>query len=500
MTIIDTGAALATSKDGAIAMKQNRKLLRCCWSFILLGCLFWAAGAPVLGQGASMVVRPAEIRDVLVNPGMGITTFQRFNGEPIYPGLEWSEVGPEGPMAEAPPPEAAARTDFPQTSVAYLRWFWSQIEPEAGNYRWQIVDSALAQARQHGQCLTIRVMPYDQRNPLPEWYRKSGALRANQDTDQDGKIWSPDADDPLYAQHWGALVRELGRRYDGHPDLDTVDISTVGYWGEGWGPYLPAWAVQQALIDVYFEAFKGTPLLMNFDELKALAYGAQKGAGWRLDCWGDMGRPGRTFMHMLDSYPQGVVRAGVQEVWRRSPVSLETCGTPGSWKKNGYTSQTLDYILDQALRWHATTINIKSTAIPEEWKPAFQEFQRKIGYRFMLRKLEYPGEVRAGQMMSCSMWWFNAGVAPVYREYWLAVRLYAPQQNAVIRTSANLKEWLPGDAVVDENLYVPETLAPGKYRFQVGILAPRTGQPAIRLAIAGRLADGWYDLGEIAVK
>jgi len=434
------------------------------------------------------IVRPREIKDILVNPGMGITTFQRFNRQAIYPDLRWSEVGPESAVADSPSP-----VDFPDTSVAYLRWFWYQLEPEQGHYKWEIIDSALAEARRHNQQLQLRVMPYDQKSPMPEWYQKSGARRANKDTDTDGKIWSPDGDDPLYFKLWSALVTELGRRYDGHPDLDSVDISTVGYWGEGWGPYLPAWSVQEALIDVYIDAFKRTPLLMNFDELRALAYGTERGAGWRLDCWGDMGRPGRNFAHMLDAYPQGVARAGIQDVWKRSPVSLESCGTPGSWHQNKFD---LDYIFEQALRWHGSTINIKSTAIPSEWRSKFDEFQKKIGYRFILRRFEYPAAVRAGHMASINMWWFNAGIAPIYRDFVLALK-FGPE---VVKTSANPRQWLPGDAVVDETVYVSETLNAGKYPVRVAILDPRTGQPAVKLAIEGREADGWYKVGEIEVK
>jgi hypothetical protein len=33
-----------------------------------------------------------------------------------------------------------------------------------------------------------------------------------------------------------------------------------------------------------------------------------------------------------------------------------------------------------------------------------------------------------------------------------------------------------------------------------GLLGPRTGQPAIKLAIEGRQSDGWYDLGDISVE
>lgn len=451
--------------------------------------LLCITAATVLAQ-KSVIVRPVGIEDVLVNPEMGIQTFQRVNGDVINPSSRWSEVGPE----KAPELEPG-RPDFPQSSLAYYRWFWSQIEPAPGKYNWEPVDLATERARAQGQMVDFRLMPYDQANPLPEWYRNSGARRANKPEDSDGKIWSPDADDPAYAKLWGAFVAAAGKRYNGHPAVNTVDISTVGYWGEGWGPHLPDWSVQQRLIDQYFEAFDRTRLLMNFDEPHALAYGTQKGAGWRLDCWGDLGGRGKSMMHMLDLYPQQVVRTGIEEIWRRSPVSLETCGTPLSWKQWGYTDKQLQYIFDQALRWHASSINIKSTAIPPEWKPAFREFEKRIGYRFILRRLEYPASARGGAMIPLSMWWLNAGVAPVYGEYWLAVRI----GDAVVRVPVDIRKWLPGDAVFDGSLYVPEEVKPGRQRLQIAIVSPRTGQPAIRLAMEGRQPDGWYDIGAIDI-
>ena len=95
---------------------------------------------------------------------------------------------------------------------------------------------------------------------------------------------------------------------------------------------MPAFPYQKKLIDIWFDAFPATRLLMNFDEPQALAYGTERGAGWRLDCLGDL----RTkWAHMLDFYPEQIARTGIQDVWKRSPVSLETCGVPGSWKAAG---------------------------------------------------------------------------------------------------------------------------------------------------------------------
>jgi hypothetical protein len=453
------------------------------------------SGTPAMAQQNVVVVRPKEIHDVLVNPGMGITTFQRFNGQEPNPPLKWSEVGPVAKL-----PAAATTPDFPEASVAYCRWYWNVLESEPGKFNWGIVDLAIEEARAHGQKLAIRLMPYSNQDALPEWYRKSGAKRANKDSDKDGKIWQPDFSDPLFLKFWSELVAEAGLRYDGNPYLDTVDISSVGYWGEGWSPYMPAFSYQKALIDIWLEAFKRTPLLMNFDEPQALAYGTQQGAGWRLDCWGDM-RVSSTNPYfpaeMLEIYPQQIVRTGIQNVWQRSPVSLETCYTVPGWKERGYD---LDYIIAQGLRWHVSTVNIKSAPIPAEWKSKFDDFQRTVGYRFILRRLEYSKAVKPGTMMPVHMWWLNSGVAPVYGQYDLAMELRSSRSSAIIRIPVDVRKWLPGDAVFDDTVYVPQDLDEGTYDLRIAMLDPRTGKPAIRFAIEGRLDDGWYAMGSLMVK
>jgi hypothetical protein len=434
------------------------------------------------------IVRPVEIRDVLTNPGMGIQTFQRYNGDELNPGVEWSE---EGPIKILTPP--SSRPDFPMSTVAYCRWHWSTLEPEQGKVRWDIIDLALAQAHQHGQRLAMRLMPYDPKHALPEWYRNSGARRANSDSSKDGKIWQPDFSDPLYYKYWSTLIRQAGERYDGHPDLDSVDISTVGYWGEGWSDYMPEFAVQRKLIDVYFEAFKKTPLLMNFDQPEALSYGTSRGAGWRFDCLGDMRKP---WCHMLDFYPEQIARTGIQDVWRSAPVSMETCDVPESWFRQKWD---LNYILSEALRWHVSTLNVKSSALPPAWKTDFEEFERRIGYRFALRRAEWVREARVGQSIGLKTWWVNEGVAPIYRAFLLAFRFSSSRQSAVIRTDVDIRKWLPGDAAFDGPLFVPDGLAAGEYQFSVALLDPVTLAPKIRLGIEGRQDDGWYRLGQVRI-
>ncbi len=76
-----------------------------------------------------------------------------------------------------------------------------------------------------------------------------------------------------------------------------------------------------------------------------------------------------------------------------------------------------------------------------------------MGYRFILRRLEYPQTIRPGEMMPVHMWWLNAGVAPIYRKYWLAVELQSANAKSIIRVPVDVRKWLPGDAVFDGTLF-----------------------------------------------
>jgi hypothetical protein len=445
--------------------------------------------APLYGR---VVVRPQPLAGPLRNPGTGVQTFQRFRGQALNPGTGWSESGPLARLPEAQPPP-----DFPDSSIAYCRWFWRDVEPQRGQFLWGIVDLALEEARRHDQTLAVRLMPYGPEEPVPDWYRQSGARRAPVLPGDDGAVWHPDFSDPQYLAAWGAVVAGFGARYDGHPTLETVDISSIGFWGEGWSPHMPEFAHQRALLDLWLDALPGTLLLCNIDQVQALRHATTRGAGWRLDCLGDMGaRDAYTWCHMLEKYPQQIARAGISEVWRRRPVSLEVCWVMATWHQRGWD---IEEILAQALGWHASSINLKSSAIPPDWRAAFDEFTTRLGYRLLLRQACYQGQVRRGHMSAIELLWHNAGVAPPYRPYRLALRLCGRGACTILELPDTADAWLPGDALVERRFYVAPELPEGEYALQLALLCPYRRTPAIRLAIGGRHDDGWYTLGPLQV-
>jgi len=188
--------------------------------FILFVCLL---GTSYL-QGAT-IVRPKESHAVLINPGMGFTTFHHFNRDHAGGGTDWN---PEKIDDLLLPNGDLKYCEYPPSSIAYFRWYWDVIEPEPGKYNWELIDQTIAEAKRNGQKLAFRIMPQNGVPKAPAWYREiaPGFVYEN------GKSWMPDYESPLFLKHYGNLVAALGERYDGNPDIDHIDMGIVGRWGE----------------------------------------------------------------------------------------------------------------------------------------------------------------------------------------------------------------------------------------------------------------------------
>jgi len=209
------------------------------------------------------IVAPVETYEVLVNPGMGFTTQSFIDGD--VPG-------------------------YPQSTIAYYRWYWDELEPEEGKFNWVMVDSVLAKARKHGQRLATRIMPANGRPRIPDWYRETGAkgwdfiAEINQLTGQTTLSWMPDHEDPLFEKYMGRMVKEFARRYDGHPDIDHIDIGSYGHWGEWHLSFVEekesySFDLKKMIIDWYLEGFKKTPMVIPEDAEDGLIYAIKNGTG-----------------------------------------------------------------------------------------------------------------------------------------------------------------------------------------------------------------------------
>jgi hypothetical protein len=476
---------------------------------VLVVCAFvFVAGAEVLAEarGASpeiVTVRPEESDELLANPGIGWETFHRTRDR--------DENLP----------------DWIPSTVHYARWGWGTVEPRPGEIDHAFFEKVLAETRAAGQRLAFRVMccstsrgrPYH-----PDWLEGAGGRVLVVDYGNQEGLAVPDLDDAEVLERHLDLIRRLGARYDGHADIDHVDLGSVGWWGE-WhmsnskGGKMPTMENRKRIIDAYMAAFRKTPLLMLIGGRECLAYANQRGTGWRADCLGDMGGFSKNWCHMRDAYPELVQGWDAEDVWKRAPVAWETCWEMRRWVRDGWP---LRYIFNYALALHGSYINNKSAPLPEGENVRYEieRFLRRLGYRLVLRELKHPRRVKAGEPLEIEMRWQNVGSAPCYKPYRVAYRLTGEGGYAkVLVGRVTVEKWMPGtvatfteefmreppdlplgDVVeVGDRVVLAEETRTGRFRLAVGIVGENSSDPAVRLAVKGRDADGWYPLSEIEI-
>nr|MDD6336246.1 DUF4832 domain-containing protein [bacterium] len=438
------------------------------------------------------------ISDILLNPGMGFKTFQRFNGDLLNEGTGWTEGFPIEYQRDR---GTLDTPEFPRCTLSYYRLYWRFLEPEKGKFNWELLDKAFYYSRMRGQTLYLRIPAFGPKpeSDVPDWFRQMVGPR---DESLPSK-WVCDPEDERYIQHYGDFVRAVAARYDGHPDLECVDIGIIGFWGEGEGTELVSFETRKKLMDAYLDGFKNTLLVIQPTERETAAYSFAKrpDLGWRIDCLGDMRRtinPDQ-WCHMLDLYPQQIIECGLQDVWKTGPVSLEACGVMQAWFNRGYD---VDYIIEQSLKWHISNFNNKSSRVPPEWQPSVNQWLKKMGYRLAPRKVTFSGEVAPGGKLGFDAWVENMGVAPCYRAYPLTFRFVYDNGEApfTVATDVDIRTWLPGDSLVRGEVTVPRNLPEGTCKLQWALVNPFSDKPCVQFATNGREQDGWYTLGTIDIK
>ncbi len=454
----------------------------------LLGAIAYgkAQRATWAGQPGISIITPELSDEVLLNPGMGFETFNSFNEDDRNKRAE----------------------NYPRCSIAYFRFDWDTLEPHEGRYDFDVIDSRLEKARRNGQDLAVRFMPTrpaDLDRGTPKWFTDKAAGYWYK---KDGRLgWAPDHNDPYFLAKQEELVGAFGEKYNGHPNITRMDIGSVGFWGE-WHmshtePEVPMISEGNAIkvIDMYLNHWDQTPLSMLIGYVPGLRYAVSQGTGWRADSLGDYGHFSDTWCHMFDSYPQKLNEANAWEAWKNGPVAFEPPGTMYDLDRyvpsrgGGY-----DAMWDTALEWHGSSFNAKSRPIYAHQVPPIERFLKLCGYRIALRRIMWPQMISAAQRhLPIAIELENTGVAPVYRDYVLGVKLAHGRWSIILKATAQVRQWLPGTHWVDEQVPLPDPLGPGNFPLSVGILDPVDLRPAIKLANRGADPDGWYPLGNVEI-
>ena len=442
---------------------------------LLLGLLGQLLFAPV---GLAKEVTPAEFAGRIQTPGIGFQTFYSF--------------------ADTDPNTTA---HYPNTGSAYYRYYWELLEPAEGQYNFAMIDEHLAKARANNQTLEFRIMLMDNvTNRIPQWLKDKGVpnVAGTNFLDTENAVTRTAHDN---------LVRAIGERYNDHPDLGSVDIGSVGFWGE-WHTWpvtqaMPSVVEQKRVVDLYQEVFPNTPLVgligaWNLEDgnSNVLQYTVDQGrTGWRGDSWGDaLNDDG--WNHHDNVYLPGA--ASIPDAWKHGPVAME----PGEPNGTMPFESSITRAVDDALLWHTSLIHNKSDVIPTEYLPELDRLVDKIGFRLVLRKATFNDIISLDQPNTIALEWENLGIAPPYRDHRIAFRLVneAGEQQAVVTTEQSVQGWLPGDKQVSVDYSIPADLNIDRgetYHLEMGIVFHSAIDRLLPIAIEGKTDDGWYRLSTI---
>lgn len=401
-------------------------------------------------------------REAKQNPFIGLTSFQHFDGDELYSDLV---VLPENNLTETehvecyPVPayvkqKGRSQGYYPNCSVAYIRILWKEFEPREEKYNFAFIGDILKKAKENNQSLMFRLMPHSTResDDVPDWLKEKIPCPIR----PKGKRVKDSPRDERFLYYFGRAIRAFGESFDKDPALFAVDISLPGAWGEGCDiGYFNEDKIKE-FSKMYADIFKNTLLISQIGAPWIVDFlSEEKPVGWRADCIG----PDHTYKMMLP------LTERLGDAWKKGHVSFESYWWLGEWKRKGWD---IDILLERMLDWHVSTFNAKFLPIPFEWKDKIDSFVAKMGYHFVIKEAEAKDVLNKGEDLSLSLVIENVGVAPIYNFVPLFVRLKG-EKELLFKTELDIRKWLPGESKEEINIHLPENMAKGKYRLQIGI-------------------------------
>ena len=246
------------------------------------------------------------------------------------------------------------------------------------------------------------------------------------------QLWEPDYGDPIFLQKLENFLKAMARRYDGNLNVAFIDVGSIGMWGEG-----HTYAYKRALKDagrdieeafhrhyeMYKRVFPNSTILCIDDQAGALnqkrvedvplmkkAY--DFGFGFRDDSilvyTSDM------LKSDLKSHPWWFHGNWAEYFAKIAPVFVEHEHYAISKNRGAWNDEKLVEAVDA---YRATWVSLHGwpKEIYDNSKEFFARAARRIGYRFELRKVEFPDEVIIGKPFEVKSEWVNTGVAKCYK-------------------------------------------------------------------------------------
>lgn len=478
-------------------MRQMKsKLLK---AITLISCITGAIHAE-----ENTTVQTQDTGAALVNPGMGWMAYFYSN----VPANYGSHLSP-----------ADTADDFPGLSTVFLRIPWAYLEPQEGKYNWALLDTPaqrwIAKGKRIALCLTSSEnwMPY----ATPEWVKNAGAkgtfYEFGKGRVEQGHLWDPFFDDPIYLAKLDAFLAAAAKRYDGNPNVEFVTVGTYGLWGEGhtfMSSQQDSFDLKKAHIDIHLKHFKKAQLCISDDyaghnipgrSFPITDYALSRGVTLRDDSI------------LVQPPPNSWYHAELaQAFWPKFPVILEHEHYGGSKARGAWDGALL---LKAVEDYHASFLSIHwaPREFLQENRETIDRINQRMGYRLQPLEVTWSKDVEIGapEHFKVKWTWANKGVAPCYPGGFPCLTLKDAQGGIVsVLTDESLdmrdlKVGPPGAPPVTAHVsqfaigqFAPAT-QPGNYDLFISV-GTRDGTPTIALPLAGEDGQRRYRLGTVTLQ
>lgn len=405
-------------------------------------------------------------------------------------------------------PSPQALQQLPGTKYLYLRLDWVDLEPEDGQFDFSLVDRLFAEYGACGFRFIFRFCTYEGggecRLATPAFVFAAGAAGTPV-----GEDIEPDYGDPVFLRYLERFLAACGRKYNGHPLVEAVDVGTLGTWGEGhtWMGTMrdfPA-QVHKQHIDLHLRYFNRTQVTLNYNMLISVQNEDPAAAKRLADYCAGLGMALRCDSVNVESYIHNfgydtLCSPDLYGLFNdRAPVDIEfehysATGTPALFRCGYPHIEALRHVRATYAGFHGFV-----TKWIAEQRPLHEYLANRLGYWYFIEGFSLP-PVPAGTHGLLELRVSNRGFARAYHGYTARVRLQGAdgQQYTVCSCAADNTGWQPGQTAVTRLRLDMGAVPAGEYTLHFGLFEDET---PIRFGMKeDYYCEGYYALGEITVE
>lgn len=440
---------------------------------------------------------------------------------------------------------------------------WSMIEPAEGNYLWDQPEweGCFLSWVDAGYKILLKIRGMDTLGTFynqgtPQWVFDAGAQYVDEAIDAYRNSWLlndipadrqmpiryPVYWDPVYIEKATNLINAMGKRYNGHPAIESVAIAHTGRWGEmhiaDHQPLEP-WVAKgysvenflrghRQIIDAYLNAFPNTQLQQSIgspsfhndmeEAMDSFEYLAKHGVMLKYGGLGKSWRPSHS--PYLD---EGVIYI-MKRYKEKSKVVFENLVLPEAlqvgldmnmsyWQRGGEAAGLGILNVDKNIPIKDKKIYSMYAFFPKEYdrlaiedeKNIWRNLARRCGYRLALNEINIS-EVFPGKYFETHMKWQNSGSAACYEQFKLRLSLINANKEEIWNEEqipscgCNTKAWdVNKNIEFSHKWHLPPNIPTGAYALSFGLRHEKFNKEMMRLGNLSRINGNMHIAGNINV-